>query len=123
MTRFELLPPMHRPHAEVLEMRELRMKEIEQQAAARDQAPPCEFPCAECKWLSGSFRCCEPLILGFDHDPEPNVDWQLSKGHYPAPNNWPNTQLCGREKHLWRSREEPPPALTRWQHLLKAIFG
>ena len=97
------------------------MKEIQKQAIQLDQVPPCEFLCSECKWLIEGFRCGEPLIRGFDKETEPNVDWQLSKGYYPSPMNWPNTQLCGLEKLLWCEHEKPAQPLSSWQRLLKAL--
>lgn len=118
----ELILPGHRTHEQVVEQLEARMQELEKQAAELKKIPPDPYPCAECKWADGH-RCVQPLVKGFDPKLEPNVDYQSEKGWFPSPRNWPNTLLCGREKALWEPNLPPPlPPLTRWQHLIKAIF-
>lgn len=115
----ELILPGHRTHEEVIEQLEARMQELEQQARALEKAPPSPYPCAECKWRAKwPSNCEQPLVKGFE-DKAMTMDWYLK--NQIVPRLWESTALCGREKALW----EPnlPPPLTRWQHLLKAIFG
>ena len=76
------------------------MAELEQQAAS----PLIQRPCSTCRWLSGTHRCVQPLIKGFDADTPTNIDWQLEHGHFPS-HVYTVTALCGSEKALW----EPVP--------------
>lgn len=117
----ELLPKGHRPHELVLEQLEARMQELEAQAKERQEVPPSPYPCAQCKWSSGhdNWLCENPLVKGFENRATA-VDWDLSKGH--SERIW-DAKLCGREKALWEPNTPPPVELTRWQHLLKALFG
>ena len=121
----EPLPPGHRDHAEIIEQLDARMAELEQQARDRKEAPPSQWPCATCKWQHQIFShcCAHPLVKGFDQDDPANVDWQLQRCTSFPSSNWPHTGLCGREKALWEPKAPSPPPLTRWQHLLKALFG
>lgn len=83
---------------------------VQYAAAEQSLASPLRaFPCGECRHVSSRYShiCHHPLIdVEREHT---TVDWQVSKGYYPSPGNWPLSQLCGREKLLWEPIPAPPP--------------
>lgn len=103
----ELLPRGHRTQREVLDQLEIRMAELEKEAARRKEAPPSKYPCATCKWRDEVFshHCTQPLVKGFEKE-VCNVDWQLVNCRGLGKSNWPTAALCGIEKALWEPRQD-----------------
>lgn len=93
-----------RSEEEIAAQLEARYAELEAEAKSRHR----QFPCATCRFSSGSgtlTRCRNPLIVGFQE--KWVYAWDCMDGtHLKA-------RLCGPEKALWRQR------LSLWQRVLE----